>query len=75
MVVWISAATPEAVASGAVKDIEKAGGTAVKAADGLGSEAVNGLKSAAVDFFKDMDWKHLSGSSKPTPPPPTPSQP
>jgi hypothetical protein len=55
LVVWISAATPEAVASGAVKDIEKAGGTAVTAADGLGSEAVNGLKSAAVDFFKDMD--------------------
>ncbi len=66
--------TTEAVASSAVKDVEKAGGTAVKAAEGLGSEAVNGLKSAAVDFFKDMDWKHLSGSSKPTPPP-TPSQP
>jgi hypothetical protein len=65
---------PEAAASGAVKNIENAGGAAVKTAAGLGSEAVNGLKSAAVDFFKDMDWKHLSGSSKPTPPPPAPSQ-
>jgi hypothetical protein len=65
----------EAAASSAVKNVENAGATAVKTAEGLGSEAVNGLKSAAVDFFKDMDWKHLSGSSKPTPPPPASSQP
>jgi hypothetical protein len=64
---------PGAAASGAVKEVEHAGSTAVKAAEGLGSEAANGLKSAAVDFFKDMDWKHLSGSSKPAPP--SPSQP
>jgi hypothetical protein len=65
----------EPTASSAVKSVENAGGTAVKAAEGMGSEAVNGLKSAAVDFFKGMDWKHLSGSSKTTPPPPAPSQP
>jgi hypothetical protein len=65
----------QATASSAVKTVENAGGTAVKAAAGLGSDAINGLKSAAVDFFKDMDWKHLSGSSKSAPPPPAPSQP
>ncbi|HKI19002.1 MAG TPA: hypothetical protein VKA15_14035 [Isosphaeraceae bacterium] len=65
----------EAAASSTVKNVENAGGAAVKTAEGLGSGAINGLKSAAVDFFKDMDWKHLSGSSKPTPPPPAPSQP
>jgi hypothetical protein len=31
-----------------------------------GSKAVAGLKSAAIDFFKDMDWKHLSSTSKAT---------
>jgi hypothetical protein len=31
-----------------------------------GSKAVEGLKSAAVDFFRDMDWKHLSGTSRAT---------
>ena len=36
-----------------------------QAAEDAGSSAVNGLKSAAVDLFKHMDWKHLSGSSKP----------
>ncbi len=42
-----------------------AGGQALGAAENLGSKAVSGLKSAAVDFFKDMDWKHLSGPSRP----------
>ena len=36
----------------------------VGAAQDLGTKAVDGLKSAAVDFFKDMDWKHLTGSTK-----------
>jgi hypothetical protein len=40
------------------------GRQAVSTAEDLGTKAVEGLKSAAVDFFKDMDWKHLSGSSK-----------
>jgi hypothetical protein len=41
-----------------------AGGTgALGAAENLGSKAITGLKSAAVDFFKEMDWKHLSGTS------------
>ena len=31
----------------------------------LGTKAVNGLKAAAVDFFKDMDWKHLTGPVRP----------
>jgi hypothetical protein len=65
----------EAAASSAVKNVENAGGAVVKTAEGLGSAAVNGLKSAAVDFFKNMDWKHLSGSSNPTPPPPAASRP
>jgi hypothetical protein len=33
--------------------------------DQLGTKAVNGLKSAAVDFFKAMDWRHLTGPGKP----------
>jgi hypothetical protein len=33
-----------------------------------GESAVNGLKSAAVDFFKNMDWKHLSVKDKPSQP-------
>jgi len=65
----------QATASSAAKTVENAGGTAVKAAAGLGSDAINGLKSAAVDFFKDMDWKHLSGSSRSAPAAPAPSQP
>jgi hypothetical protein len=44
---------------------ESAGPGAVRAAENMGSKAVAGLKSAAVDFFKEMDWKHLSGASKP----------
>jgi len=35
------------------------------AAEGTSTSPVDGLKSAAVDFFKHMDWKHLSGSSNP----------
>ena len=45
------------------------GGNEVAANERAGSagpKAVDGLKSAAVDFFKDMDWKHLSGTSKAT---------
>jgi hypothetical protein len=33
-------------------------------AENLGTKAVDGLKSAAMDFFKDMDWKHVSGTGK-----------
>jgi len=42
--------------------IEGAGRQSLAAAADLGTKAVDGLKSAAVDFFKDMDWKHLSGT-------------
>lgn len=51
----------------AVAAAESAGSQALGAAENLGSKAVEGLKSAAIDFFKDMDWKHLSGTgtSKP----------
>ncbi len=47
-----------------------AGGVAqvTQAAESAGANAVDGMKSAAVDFFKDMDWKHLSGKSKPATP-------
>jgi hypothetical protein len=41
---------------------------AVGSAEELGSKAIDGLKSAAVDFFKDMEWKHLSGKGKPAAP-------
>jgi hypothetical protein len=33
-------------------------------AESPGTKAVDGLKSAAVDFFKDMDWKHVSGKAR-----------
>ena len=46
----------------AAQAVEGAGRQAVGTAEDLGSKAVDGLKSAAVDFFKDMDWKHLSGA-------------
>jgi hypothetical protein len=36
-----------------------------QAAENAGASAIDGLKSAAVDFFKHMDWKHLTGTSKP----------
>jgi Asp-tRNA(Asn)/Glu-tRNA(Gln) amidotransferase A subunit family amidase len=52
---------------------DAAASSTVKTVENAGSEAINGLKSAAVGFFKDMDWKHLTGSSTP-PPPPAPSQ-
>jgi len=42
-----------------------AGRAAPDTAENLGTKAVDGLKSAATDFFKDMDWKHLTGPSKP----------
>jgi hypothetical protein len=42
---------------------EPAAGQALGAAENMGSKAVLGLKSAAVDFFKEMDWKHLSGKT------------
>jgi hypothetical protein len=51
-----------------VQAAEGAGSKAVAAAEGLGTKTVEGLKSAAVDFFKHMDWKHLSGSSTPAKP-------
>ncbi len=65
-------------ASNMGKAVEKAGGEVVQAAEGtgrkvisdvenLGGEVVGGLKSAAIDLFKDMDWKHLTGSGKPSP--------
>jgi hypothetical protein len=44
---------------------ESAGSQALGAAENTGSKAVGGLKSAAVDFFKEMDWKHLTGPAKP----------
>ena len=47
---------------------EAVGGQALGTAESLGGKAVAGLKSAAVDFFKDMDWKHLSGTDKSAPP-------
>jgi hypothetical protein len=52
----------------AAQAVEGAGSQAIGTAEDVGSKAVNGLKSAAVDFFKDMDWKHLSGKSTPTKP-------
>jgi len=62
-------------AAGAVKTAENAGGQAVQAVEGAGrqtlgaagtagAKAVDGLKSAAIDFFKHMDWKHLTGPGK-----------
>ncbi len=49
---------PVAAALSADKD-------ALASAENMGQKAVLGLRSAAVDFFKPMDWKHLSGASKP----------
>ncbi len=43
---------------------EQAGSQALGSAENRGSKAVDGLKSAAVDFFKEMDWKHLTGPAK-----------
>jgi hypothetical protein len=52
----------------AAQAAEGAGREAVGTAENLGTKAVDGLKSAAVDFFKDMDWKHLTGSAAPSKP-------
>jgi hypothetical protein len=43
-----------AVASGAVKDVEKAGGAAVGTVERFGGDAIDGLKSAAIDLFRNM---------------------
>jgi hypothetical protein len=45
-----------AVASGAVKDVEKDGGAAVGVVENVSDKAVDGLKSAAIDIFKDLKW-------------------
>lgn len=42
-------------------ETEGAARRAVNATEDLGSKAVSGLKSAATDFFKEMDWPHLTG--------------
>jgi hypothetical protein len=47
--------------------VEGAGRQAVGTAEELGTKAVDGLKKAAVDFFKEMDWKHLGGQGKSKP--------
>jgi hypothetical protein len=61
--------TVETAGGQAVQAVEAAGREALGAAESAGSKAARGLKSAAVDFFKDMDWKHLSGpGSKPPAP-------
>ncbi len=52
----------------AAQAVEGAGSQAIGTAEEVGSKAFNGLKSAAVDFFKDMDWKHLSGKTSPAKP-------
>jgi hypothetical protein len=63
------------VAEAAAKSVQNTGEEAARAAEGAGAQArgaagspgtkaVDGLKSAAVDFFRDMDWKHLSGPAK-----------
>jgi hypothetical protein len=44
---------------------ENSGRPALDPAENLGTKAVDGLKSAATDFFRDMDWKHLTGPPKP----------
>jgi hypothetical protein len=52
----------------AARAVEGAGSQAIGTAEDVGTKAVDGLKSAAVDFFKDMDWKHLTGKSTPAKP-------
>jgi hypothetical protein len=49
----------------AARAVEGAGSQAVGSAEDLGTKAVDGLKSAAVDFFKGMEWKHLTGNNTP----------
>jgi hypothetical protein len=73
----MAAAAGDAVKSGA-QAVSGVGRRAVESAEGLGSKAYDGLKSAATDFFKEMDWSHLSGGSStrsPAPMPPTPATP
>jgi hypothetical protein len=55
-------------AAGAVQNGQTGPGQAVRTAENLGDKAFDGLRSAAVDFFKDMDWKHLNVSGKPSRP-------
>jgi hypothetical protein len=54
-------------AVGSISSTATAAGNAAKStldsAEDLGSKAVGGLKSAATDFFKEMDWAHLSGGA------------
>jgi hypothetical protein len=68
--------------TGAARTVENAGASAAQAAESAarqtvataensGNKVYEGLKSAAIDLFKDMDWKHLSGS----PGAPAPGQP
>lgn len=52
----VASTTPTAGATGAARQ-------AIDSAESLGNKAVSGLKSAATDFFKEMDWAHLSGKS------------
>ena len=52
----------------AAQAVEGAGRQAIGTAEDVGAKAVDGLKSAAIDFFKDMDWKHLSGKRAPAKP-------
>ena len=52
----------------AAQAAQAVGRTTAPAAEDWATKAVDGLKSAAVDFFKDMDWKHLSGKGKPSQP-------
>ena len=45
-----------AVASDAVKGVEKEGGAAVGGVEHAGGDAIDGLKSAAIGLFKGMKW-------------------
>ena len=53
--------------SSTLQAVQDSGRQAVGSADELAKKTVDGMKSAAVDFFKDMDWKHLSGKGKTAP--------
>jgi hypothetical protein len=59
---------PTASVGQAAQAAEGAGRQVIGTAEELGTKAVDGMKSAAVDFFKDMDWKHLTGPPKPARP-------
>jgi hypothetical protein len=62
-----AAKTAERARGQAVQAAEGTGRQALAAAENAGTRAVEGVKSAAVDFFKDMDWKHLTGPAKSQP--------